>query len=177
MYCVQEPSPNLNTFNCLLIYPSGVPNTRFNVRFFFDYQGQAASLALTIDPLLFASSARSASQVTSRRPNWFICRCAALCVYNKYYIKALWSSCSTAMGLRAMSSRLRGTIEQGRRWFARGSFARCGGRRPTPMEEKLIKESGSIDRYMRSIVILPTSRGISWRLIGSNRWRRACRSR
>lgn len=31
VYCSQRPSPNLDTFDCLMIYPSGVPNSQFSV--------------------------------------------------------------------------------------------------------------------------------------------------
>jgi hypothetical protein len=65
-YCVQKAAA-LNTFDCLLIYPSGIPNTKFNVRFSFDYQGKAANLTVTIDPLLYASSARTASPTGTTR--------------------------------------------------------------------------------------------------------------
>lgn len=65
-YCVQQTTA-LNVFDCLLIYPSGVPNTKFNVRFSFDYQGMAANMTLTIDPLLYASSARTVSPASTTR--------------------------------------------------------------------------------------------------------------
>jgi len=29
VYCAQRNAPNLDLFDCLLIYPSGVPNRRF----------------------------------------------------------------------------------------------------------------------------------------------------
>lgn len=62
-YCVQENSPNLANFNCLFIYPSGLPNTKFNVFFSFNYTGYSANTTITIDPLLFASRA---PQTTTR---------------------------------------------------------------------------------------------------------------
>lgn len=65
-YCVQQTT-NLNTFDCLLIYSSGVPNTKFNVLFSYNYQGQAANVTVTIDPLLYASSARTASPGSTTR--------------------------------------------------------------------------------------------------------------
>ena len=42
MYCLQRGSPQLNIFDCLLIYPSGIPNSQFTIRFFYNYQQQFA---------------------------------------------------------------------------------------------------------------------------------------
>ena len=37
-YCVQNAGQK-QLFQCLFLYPSGVPNYEFNVNFSFDYQG------------------------------------------------------------------------------------------------------------------------------------------
>lgn len=36
VYCNQETN-NLSLFDCLLIYPSGVPNSPFSVNFYYNY--------------------------------------------------------------------------------------------------------------------------------------------
>ena len=38
-YCVQNVGRQ-QLFQCLLLYPSGVPNYEFNVNFSYDYQGE-----------------------------------------------------------------------------------------------------------------------------------------
>ena len=50
VYCLQKDSPELDLFDCLLIYPSGVPNSLFNVTFSFNYEGQSAQTVVQIDP-------------------------------------------------------------------------------------------------------------------------------
>lgn len=61
IYCAQENAPKLDRFDCLLIYPSGVPNSRFRIFFSYNYSGFSANTTVTVDPL--AAAARS------RRPN------------------------------------------------------------------------------------------------------------
>jgi hypothetical protein len=51
VYCAQRNSPNLNIFDCLLIYPSGVPNSQFQVNFSYNYQGKSGSAAVKVNPL------------------------------------------------------------------------------------------------------------------------------
>lgn len=57
-YCAQRKSPNLNLFDCLLIYPSGIPNNRFNVIFSFNYTGLSANTTVVIDPVFSQPSSR-----------------------------------------------------------------------------------------------------------------------
>lgn len=57
-YCSQRASPNLDTFDCLLIYPSGVPNNPFTVNFSFNYQGQSGSATVNVNPLAATNSRR-----------------------------------------------------------------------------------------------------------------------
>ena len=54
VYCAQRNSPNLNIFDCLLIYPSGVPNNNFQVNFSYNYQGKSAALVVKVNPLASA---------------------------------------------------------------------------------------------------------------------------
>jgi hypothetical protein len=61
VYCAQRNTPNLDTFDCLLIYPSGVPNRKFNVDFSFNYQGRTGKRTVTVDPLT-ANNARIANR-------------------------------------------------------------------------------------------------------------------
>jgi hypothetical protein len=70
VYCAQRNSPNLNIFDCLLIYPSGVPNSAFQVNFAFNYQGKSGSTTVKVNPLTAnnnkATSAVKASTATAR---------------------------------------------------------------------------------------------------------------
>jgi cysteine-rich repeat protein len=54
VYCAQRNSPNLNIFDCLLIYPSGVPNSQFQVDFSFNYQGKSGQATVRVNPLAAA---------------------------------------------------------------------------------------------------------------------------
>ena len=58
VYCSQRNSPNLNLFDCLLIYPSGVPNKKFAVNFGYNYQGKSGSASINVDPLAASKSIR-----------------------------------------------------------------------------------------------------------------------
>jgi hypothetical protein len=57
VYCSQRNSPNLDMFDCLLIYPSGVPNKQFSVDFSYNFQAKSASTSVRVNPLV--SGARS----------------------------------------------------------------------------------------------------------------------
>lgn len=50
VYCLQRAAPNLDLFDCLLIYPSGVPNQQFTIDFRFSYQGRSASVRVVVNP-------------------------------------------------------------------------------------------------------------------------------
>jgi hypothetical protein len=56
VYCSQRNSPNLDTFDCLLIYPSGVPNNPFNVNFSYNYQGISGSTSVNVNPLIASNN-------------------------------------------------------------------------------------------------------------------------
>lgn len=58
VYCSQRPSPNLDTFDCLLIYPSGVPNAQFSVNFSFDYQSITGAATVNVDPFAVSNSVK-----------------------------------------------------------------------------------------------------------------------
>jgi hypothetical protein len=62
VYCSQQGNPNLDTFDCLLIYPSGVPNTIFNINFSFNYQGQSGSTVVKVDPFAVSNARRTNSR-------------------------------------------------------------------------------------------------------------------
>lgn len=66
VYCSQRPNPNLDTFDCLLIYPSGVPNTQFSVNFSYDYQGKTGSTTVRVDPFA-VSNAQATNRAGNRR--------------------------------------------------------------------------------------------------------------
>jgi hypothetical protein len=70
VYCAQRNSPNLNIFDCLLIYPSGVPNSVFKVNFSYNYQGKSGSTSVSVNPLT-ASNAKqiNAAATTSSSGN------------------------------------------------------------------------------------------------------------
>jgi len=59
VYCAQRNAPNLDIFDCLLIYPSGVPNKKFNVDFEYNYQGKIGRRTVTVDPLTDPTKART----------------------------------------------------------------------------------------------------------------------
>jgi hypothetical protein len=65
VYCSQRTSPNLNLFDCLLIYPSGVPNRSFTVGFSFNYQGKSGKVDVNVNPL--ASSGGRSSRNSAGR--------------------------------------------------------------------------------------------------------------
>ena len=59
VYCSQRSHPELNMFDCLLIYPSGVPNSLFDIDFSFNYQGQRGSTVVKVDPFAVANARRT----------------------------------------------------------------------------------------------------------------------
>ena len=61
VYCAQRSSPNLNIFDCLLIYPSGVPNSVFTANFGFNYQGKRGSTSVRVNPFV-ANNAKTRKQ-------------------------------------------------------------------------------------------------------------------
>ena len=66
LYCSQRAAPELDLFDCLLIYPSGVPNSDFKVDFSFDDGPlKRASLQVEVDPL--TATFASARQNSRRR--------------------------------------------------------------------------------------------------------------
>jgi hypothetical protein len=54
VYCSQRASPNLDTFDCLMIFPSGVPNQLFKVNFSYNYNGKRGSATVNVDPFIQA---------------------------------------------------------------------------------------------------------------------------
>ena len=59
VYCIQKGSPELNKFDCLLIYPSGIPNRQFTIKFSYNYQGQSAQTFVTVNPFNTINAQRS----------------------------------------------------------------------------------------------------------------------
>ena len=51
VYCNQMASPNLDTFNCLHLFPQGVPTSKFNINYSYNYQGKTGAATVSIDPL------------------------------------------------------------------------------------------------------------------------------
>ena len=58
VYCSQRQSPNLDTFDCLLIYPSGVPNQAFNINFSYNFQSKSGSATVRVDPFAATNNRR-----------------------------------------------------------------------------------------------------------------------
>ena len=56
MYCSQRESPNLDLFDCLSIYPSGVPNSNFEVESSYNLQGKRAERSVDVNPLAATNS-------------------------------------------------------------------------------------------------------------------------
>ena len=67
VYCAQRDSPELDLFDCLLIYPSGVPNSEFEVDFRYDFEGKRASNKITVDPFKATYNTRRNSRRGSSR--------------------------------------------------------------------------------------------------------------
>jgi hypothetical protein len=65
VYCAQRNSPTLNIFDCLLIYPSGVPNNQFQVNFSYNYQGKSGSTTVNVNPLTASNSKSSLSGIAN----------------------------------------------------------------------------------------------------------------
>lgn len=63
VYCSQKESPNLDTFQCLLIYPSGVPNNIFDINFSYSKNGVNGAATVKVDPFAVTNSR------TARRRN------------------------------------------------------------------------------------------------------------
>ena len=57
-YCVQN-AQDQKMFQCLMIYPSGVPNREFMINFSFDRNGIRGSLPVKVDPLANPFASRS----------------------------------------------------------------------------------------------------------------------
>jgi hypothetical protein len=61
VYCSQREAPELDTFDCLAIYSSGIPNQRYRIEFSYNYQGESGFISVQVDPLAtsFATRARA----------------------------------------------------------------------------------------------------------------------
>ena len=44
VYCSQREEPDLDLFDCLAIYSSGIPNRKFNMVFSFDFKGDTGKI-------------------------------------------------------------------------------------------------------------------------------------
>jgi hypothetical protein len=60
----QRPAPSKQLFDCLCIFPSGVPNSQFSIDFSYDKDGKQGAAKVNVDPL--AISAPSRSRATGR---------------------------------------------------------------------------------------------------------------
>ena len=65
VYCSQRASPNLDTFDCLLIYPSGVPNSPFSINFSYNYQAKSGAVTVKVDPFAATNSRRGRNDNSS----------------------------------------------------------------------------------------------------------------
>jgi cysteine-rich repeat protein len=57
VYCSQKVTPEKQLFDCLLIFPSGIPNAPFTALFSYNYQGSSGWAKVSIDPLQISSAA------------------------------------------------------------------------------------------------------------------------
>lgn len=65
LFCNQQ-SKTKNLFDCLLLFPSGVPNQSFTVEYSYNYEGKEGYTKIPIDPLkIQLSNARTNSRVSS----------------------------------------------------------------------------------------------------------------
>jgi hypothetical protein len=60
VYC-QQQSLKLNRFDCLIIFPSGVPNKNFFMLFHYSYLNTSGSLIINIPPSPSTSRSRPPS--------------------------------------------------------------------------------------------------------------------
>jgi len=51
LFCSQKTVPAKNLFDCLLIFPSGVPNKQFSIDFSYSYNGNSGLTTVAVDPI------------------------------------------------------------------------------------------------------------------------------
>ncbi len=61
VYCSQRDQPDLDLYDCLAIYSSGIPNRKFKMVFSFDYNGEKGKLEVEVDPLKSSIPSRARS--------------------------------------------------------------------------------------------------------------------
>ncbi len=68
VFCAQQANKK-NLFDCLLLFPSGIPNKSFTVHFSYNYQSKSGNCSVLVDPLksqIDKSTLRSNSRSNSR---------------------------------------------------------------------------------------------------------------
>jgi cysteine-rich repeat protein len=68
-YFSQRPQPNKNLFDCLLIFPSGIPNSKFTAAFSYSYSGASGQLSVPVDPLAITSSMANSRSSSTKQGN------------------------------------------------------------------------------------------------------------
>lgn len=51
MFCGQKDAPDKNLFDCLLLFPSGIPLSVFKAKFSYSYKGSEGWADVDINPL------------------------------------------------------------------------------------------------------------------------------
>ena len=59
VYCSQREAPELDTFDCLAIYSSGIPNQKYRIEFSYNYQGDSGFISVQVDPLATSFATRN----------------------------------------------------------------------------------------------------------------------
>jgi cysteine-rich repeat protein len=59
VYCSQRQAPELDIFDCLAIYSSGIPNQKYNIEFSYERNGIKGFLSVPVDPLSSSFATRS----------------------------------------------------------------------------------------------------------------------
>jgi hypothetical protein len=66
VYCTQREAPDLDTFDCLAIYSSGIPNQKYHIEFSYNYQGDSGYIKVLVDPLASSFATRSRATASKR---------------------------------------------------------------------------------------------------------------
>lgn len=62
VYSSQREAPELDTFDCLAIYSSGIPNQKYIIEFSYNYQGDSIFISVQVDPLATSFATRANRQ-------------------------------------------------------------------------------------------------------------------
>lgn len=58
-FCLQRDFPDLDLFDCLLIYSTGIPNKAFKAEFTYSTENSTVKLAVDINPLMASQPSKN----------------------------------------------------------------------------------------------------------------------